>query len=120
MRPKRGETTSTPFFECNRGDLKRPDKLSKQVSVMGYTFRYSDFRYTVWFYWDRVKNIPQLDVPTFAEELYDHRGETLANFTHLEYHNLVHQPYYEAVAKKIKAKALHFLRHDVVFRGPYE
>ena len=51
-----------PFFECNRGDNRRPDMIRQQVSIMGYTFRSSTFRYTTWLHWDRVKNAPELSV----------------------------------------------------------
>jgi hypothetical protein len=87
---------------------------------MGYSFRDATFRYTVWLHWDRVKNVPQLSVPPFAEELYDHRGESLQNFTHLELMNVVQRPSFEEVARRYRRKALHFLEHDVVFRGPYK
>ena len=109
----------SPWFECDRDDGKSASKRDQQVCVMGYSMRYAVARYTIWLHWDRVKNLPQLTVPPFAEELYDHRGETLENFTHLELHNLVYQPEFAEVAKRFKAKALHFLEHDVKFRGPY-
>ena len=89
------------------------------MSVMGYTFRWAAFRYTVWLHWDRVLNVPQLSVPVHAEELYDHRDETLQNFTHLELVNLVQRPEFREVAKKLRGKAFQFLRDEVKFRGPY-
>lgn len=110
----------SPFFECNRDDCKNAKKRDEQISVMGYTFRYSSFRYTIWLHWDRVKNMPQLLVPPYAEELYDHRGETLENFTHLELVNLIYRPDFKEAAEKLKFKALSFLKNDVKFRGPYD
>jgi len=109
----------SPWFECDRDDAKSAQKRDGQVCVMGYSLRYAVARYTIWLHWDRVKNVPQLTLPPFAEELYDHRGETLQNFTHLELTNLVHRPEFAEVARRFKAKALHFLEHDVKFRGPY-
>ena len=110
----------TPWNDCTRGDNKKLDKIREQVSVMGYSFRSAAFRYTLWLHWDRVRNLPELLVPPYAEELYDHRRETLQNFTHLELLNLVHRPDFGEVARKLKAKALHFLEHDVKFMGPYD
>ena len=118
MPEKRGGFS--PWFECARKDSTKPAKRSQQVCVMGYSLRYAVARYTIWLHWDRVKNVPQLTAPPFAEELYDHRGETLQNFTHLELENVIHRPEFADVARKFKAKALHFLEHDVQFRGPYE
>ena len=108
-----------PFYECARGDNIRPEKIREQVSVMGYTFRYADYRYTFWLHWNRVRNIPDLTAPIFAEELYDHRNETLEQFTHRELVNLVHQPEYIDVTLMLRKKAYIFLNKDVKFRGPY-
>jgi hypothetical protein len=106
-----------PWFECARQDNRSPDMRSKQVCVMGYSLRYAAARYTIWLHWDRVKNVPQLSVPPFAQELYDHRGESLQNFTHLELANLAHRPEFAEVAQRYRAQALHFLQHRVQFRG---
>ena len=108
-----------PWFECSRGDNRKPFKRDEQVSVMGYSFRDATARYTIWLHWDRVKNLPQLSVPPFAEELYDHRGETLQNFTHLEMVNVVHKPEFADMARRLKARAIRFLERDVKFKGPY-
>ena len=109
----------SPFFDCNRDDSKYAEKRDEQISVMGYSFRTSSYRYSIWLHWDRVKNKPQLFVPPYAEELYDHQNETLYNFTHLELTNLIRWPAYRKVAKKMKGDALWFLKTRVNFRGPY-
>lgn len=101
-------------------------------------------------------NVPQLQVPPYAEELYDHRGETLQDFTHLELVNLLARrpsptsafvpslgnttasvsatetssaatakpevlsvSNVTQVASKMRVRAMHFLKHVVVFMGPY-
>lgn len=104
-----------PWYECNRADKVYDD----QLSVMGYSFRSSDYRYTIWLHFDRVKNIPQFGAPPYAEELYDHRNEVLSNFTYLEYHNLINRPQFATVAANMKQWALHYLQTNVLYMGPY-
>jgi hypothetical protein len=104
-----------PWFECNRADKQYED----QISVMGYSFRSSDYRYTIWLHFDREKNIPQFGAPPYAEELYDHRNEVLSNFTYLEYHNLINRPQFTTVAANMKQWALHYLQTNVLYMGPY-
>ena len=108
-----------PFFECVRVDNIRPEKTQEQVSVMGYTFRYADYRYTFWLHWNRVRNIPDIAAPIYAEELYDHRNETLEQFTHRELVNVVHQPEYNDISLTLRKKAYIFLNKVVKFKGAY-
>lgn len=110
----------SPFFECNRDENLVAEKREQQVSVMGYTFRWASFRYTCWRHWDRVRNVPDLSLAPYAEELYDHRHETLQNFTHLELANLVQRPEFREVAARLRSRALLFLQKEVKFRGPYK
>jgi len=119
-KPDEGRNDISPWFECNRAESKDPAMRDSQVSVMGYSFRSAEFRYTLWLHFDRVKNIPEYGAPPYAEELYDHRGEMLSNFTHMELVNVVKHPDYLTIAQNLKAKALHFIQHEVVFHGPYD
>ena len=66
------------WFECNNVEKN----IDGEISMMGYSMRTVDYRYTTWFHFDRVNAKPFFDVAPFAEELYDHRGESLGNFTH--------------------------------------
>lgn len=105
-----------PWFECNRDESKN----TNQLSVMGYSFRTSDFRYNVYYYFDRINNVPLYNQAPYAEELYDHRGEVLSNFTHLELVNLIGRPDTTMIAAKMREMALQFLQKEVVFHGPYK
>ena len=90
-----------------------------EISVMGYSMRSRDFRYTGWFHYNRVKCIPILDVSPLDEELYDHRFETFADFTHLETVNLVRRPGFENIVRDMREKVVNFVRKKIVFRGPF-
>lgn len=107
---------SNPWFECNRDEAKN----TFQLSVMGYSFRTSDYRYNVFYHFDRINNIPLYNNPPYAEELYDHRGEVLSNFTHLELVNLIGRVEFGSVAANMRQMALQFLQREVVFHGPYK
>ncbi len=107
---------TNPWFECNRDESKN----TNQLSVMGYSFRTSDYRYGVYYHFDRINNIPLFKEPPYAEELYDHRGETLSNFTHLELVNVIGRTDYGVVAANMRQMASQFLQQEVVFHGPYK
>ena len=53
--------------------LKAED--GSEVSVMGYSMRTSDYRYTMYVPFMRTYRVPLFNESLFAEELYDHRGE---------------------------------------------
>ncbi len=101
------------WFECNV-DTKDHEN---EVSVMGYALRTSHFRYNIWLHWDRINNMPQLDVPPFAEELYDHRDTTTANFTHVELANLALRPQYDEIVQRYRQSLIHWLR-SIPYHGP--
>lgn len=105
-----------------------------EICVMGYSMRTSDFRYTAWFHYNRHLCVPILDVAPFEEEvpycdqiarhlifamwqLYDHRGETLADFTHQEIVNLIHKPGFESIVRSYREQTIAFVRTKVIFRG---
>ena len=102
------------WYDCDKGY-----KGNEEVSVMGYSMRSRDFRYTGWFHYNRVKAIPILDVSPLDEELYDHRFESFADFTHLETVNLAHRPGFENIVREMREKTVNFIRKKVVFRGPF-
>ncbi len=103
------------WFDCER-NINPPD----QISLLGYSMRTIDFRYTAWFHYNRVKCIPTLDVAPFEEELYDHRGETLADYTHQETINVAHKLGYEAVRRNLRENLIDFIKKKVVFKGCFE
>lgn len=79
--------------------------------------RTPQFRYNLWIHFNRITYLPVLDAPPFAEELYDHRDDTLANFTHSETLNLILRPGYEGVAASMKMKLTDIIKKELVFRG---
>jgi len=103
------------WWDCDK--TKNPPD---EISVMGYSLRTSEFRYTAWFHYNRPKAVPLIDVAPFAEELYDHRGETLKDFTHQETVNLVHKPGFDATRKAMQDQLISFIRKEVIFRGPFK
>jgi hypothetical protein len=100
---------------CNV-DLAPDDELS----ILGYSMRTIEYRYTAWFHFDRKLNLPMLDTIPFKEELYDHRGDTLASFTHKELINLSHKPQFKDILRKNREILVAFIRKEVVFKHIYE
>lgn len=107
---------------CNRDDIH----LNQIFSVMGYSIRTNGWRYNAYFPFDKKLHIPILshDIGNtervYAQELYDHRGETLADFTHSELFNVVAQNKYRNVTKVLHHKLVKFLETEVVHRGVFK
>lgn len=108
-------TRKNIWHDCDK-TVNPPD----EISVMGYSLRTTEYRYSAWFHFNRAQAMPIFDVAPFAEELYDHRGETLADFTHQEIVNLANKIGYESILKKLREQLVHFLRKKVVYRGPFK
>jgi hypothetical protein len=53
------------WHDCDKNTVAKDSILS----VMGYSMRGNDFRYTAWYYWHKSKMVPKLDSPLYAEEL---------------------------------------------------
>ena len=69
---------------------------------MGYSFRSSDYRYTLWINKSKIgKEISEKDI--IQEELFDYSKDPL------ETENLIQVDGYESIYKKIKADGLAFL-----------
>jgi hypothetical protein len=106
----------TIWYDCD----KTKKNVSDEMSLMGYSMRTLEFRYTAWFHYNRPLALPLLDTAPYAEELYDHRNEKPSDFTHLEIVNLVKKGGFESVIKKYREKLLHFIRTEIKFRGPFK
>jgi len=52
-------------------------------------------------------------------QLYDHRKETLDDFTHRELVNLVRKPGYEKVIRLMRARLVENVKNNNIFRGCY-
>ena len=90
---------------------------SEEMSIMGYSMRTSEYRYNGWFHFNREKKLPILDIVPFLEELYDHRGEILSDFKHLETINLVNKGGHENIVLKEREKLIEIIKKKIIFRG---
>ena len=106
------------WTDCSRDDNEN-EKGRNEVSVMGYSMRTSEFRYTAWVHFNRSIMAASWDKPLFAEELYDHRGETLKDYTHQELENIAQNPSYYSTLVSLRSKLLDYLKVNLVFHGPY-
>jgi iduronate 2-sulfatase len=87
--------SACPGFECD------------DAHAMGYTIRTPQWRFTQWVDYNNNTFLPNFDPATsktFAQELYDHSGDSDGkNWTGFELHNLVKDPAYAEVVKNLTA-----------------
>jgi hypothetical protein len=107
-RPKR----STIWHDC---DTKNSTLAKLEQAIMGYSMRTPNYRYTAYFYFNQTAERPLLNTHPYEEELYDHKNETLADFTHRETVNLAYRPTYSAVVVNLRIKLMVFLRDYVKY-----
>lgn len=105
------------WFECNKAET--PQGKLKQVSVLGYSMRTANYRYTAWYHYDRDTALPLLEMPPFAEEFYNHVGEELEDFGHQELGNYIRKIDFQPALARYRARLLHFIRKEIDFRGPF-
>lgn len=100
----------------NDCDINRKGKgTENEVIVLGYAMRTPEFRYIVYFHFNRSTELPMLNLPPFVEELYDHRNETLKEFTHRETFNLAVRPAYQLTIQALRNKLIAFIRSNILF-----
>ena len=84
-----------------------------EVSLLGYSMRTQEYRYTAYYPYNRTTQRPELanggDTVPFEEELFDHKNETLVDFTHREIVNLAYRPGYAIVIAHYRAKLAEFV-----------
>ena len=118
-----GSIVSYDFRLNNWKDCSRDDNdieyWKTQLSIMGYSMRTVDFRYTAWLPFNRSVMAVSWDQPVFDEELYDHRGKGPGDFTHQELINLSREPAFAKVLLWHRNRLTEFLRTDIVFHGKY-
>ena len=85
------------------------------ASVMGYSMRTLDFRYTMYIPFIRFERIPIWDAPIFAEELYDHRDGYLGDLGHKETVNVATDIKFKEILEKHRSDMRDFLWHEVVY-----
>jgi hypothetical protein len=93
-----------------------------QIALIGYSLRSPDYRYTAYFYFNTTtvrdgKRQVSVDLlsPPFQQELFDHKNETLADFTHRELNNLAYKPSYASIVMHMRSKIIRFIQREVIF-----
>ena len=89
--------------------------MTDEVSVMGYSMRTLDFRYTQYIPFHRLKRIPLFDEPIYAEELYDHRDDVLGDLGRRELVNLALESEYSSVLVSHRNTLRNFLYNEIVY-----
>jgi hypothetical protein len=87
---------------------------SDRMSVMGYSLRTPAFKYIAFLHYNMTSGRVNAEWPPFWRELYDHRNETLQDFTHLETANVVKK--YPQVVLALHRKLVDFVT-AIVWRG---
>jgi len=96
---------STPSFNHTRSACNNTPK--GKFDFMGYSVRTASWRYTCWYHWKRDKLEADWE-GEYAEELYDHKGDSSTDFDRWDNKNLAKEE--EQVAKQLKAKLEAFFR----------
>jgi hypothetical protein len=94
-------------------DCDMEKENSNELSLMGYSMRTNEYRYTVYFYYDRKSHITDFKSLPYSQELYDHKNETLADFTHRETFNLAIRPAYTSVINNLREKLIKFVQESI-------
>ena len=89
---------------------------AKEISVMGYSMRTLDFRYTMYIPFIRPSRLPNWNATIFAEELYDHRDGYLGDLGHMETVNVATDIKFKDILEKYRGEMKDFLWHDVVYQ----
>lgn len=73
-------------------------------------------RYVAWVHFDKIRRRPtNLNDALLDEELYDHRKETLGDYTHRETVNVARRPEFGENIAKLRDRLMDYLRNEVVF-----
>jgi hypothetical protein len=94
-----------------------------EMSLLGYSMRTLDYRYTAYYPYNRTTHRPDLSQKTapsgtstelpvtipYEEELFDHKNESLNDFTHRETLNLAYRPAYAVVIAHFRSKLAEFV-----------
>eukprot|EP00754_Rhynchopus_humris_P038177 Rhum_TRINITY_DN20841_c0_g1::Rhum_TRINITY_DN20841_c0_g1_i1::g.172213::m.172213/K01136/IDS; iduronate 2-sulfatase len=97
--PKNVSEPWTDTTSCTR--TKKAD-----FTVMGYSVRVPDYRYTVWLHWDGAKLVGDFARRPIAEELYLHLHDTENDFDAFENINRASDPAHAATVATLYAMAV--------------
>lgn len=81
----------------------------KEMSLLGYSMRTLEYRYTAYYPYPRNIGRPNISSIPYEEELYDHKNETLNDFTHRELQNLAYRSVYATVVHHFRQKLAQFI-----------
>ena len=122
------QAAATMWKECDLSEQKTASNGTSasglgRSSLMGYSIRTIDFRYTVWLYFDLQSLLVEWERGMYAEELYDHREEGLGDLGKFELANMLapHAPLatqeaYRETAQEQRTMLVHFLQRQVAFK----
>jgi hypothetical protein len=95
-------------------------RWATELSLMGYSMRTLEYRYTAYYPFNRTRLRPDLSSPEpYEEELFDHKNESLSDFTHREIVNLAYKPTYAVVINNFRTKMKDFLTASFSRQSPY-
>ena len=85
--------------------------------------RTSEYRYNAYFYMNRTSSTTNkpLHVDTsfvYAQELFDHKNESLSDFTKRETVNIAGKSFYASVVAKLHAQLVKFIETQIIFHDP--
>jgi hypothetical protein len=103
--------------DLRQWDACNIDKIDywTETSVMGYSMRTLDFRYTMYIPFLRPHRIPIFEEPIFAEELYDHREDKLSDLGHKEIVNLAKNPKFRPILEIYRRDLRTFLYNEILY-----
>jgi hypothetical protein len=100
--------------------LSERKRWATELSLMGYSMRTLEYRYTAYYPFNRTRLRPDLSAPEpYEEELFDHKNESLSDFTHREIVNLAYKPTYAVVISNFRTKMKDFLTASFSRQSPY-
>jgi hypothetical protein len=97
--------------------------MDKEITLMVYSMRTSEYRYNAYFYMNRSKHESKLKLKVdtssvYAQELYDHKNESLSDFTKRETVNIAGKTLYASVISKLHAQLVKFIETQIIFHDP--
>lgn len=98
-------------WKSNWFDCKLSLKDDSQ-SIMGYSYRTSSFRYTMWIPFNFTSQLPLLNEPIIAEQLFDHQSEQLSDFSFLEEVDLINDKKWNNIRIKLQKELLSILNEQ--------
>lgn len=107
---------SAMWFDC---ETKKHNP--NEMCLLGYSMRTLEYRYTAYYPFNRMKQLPEVtgaDTVPYEEELFDHKNETLADFTHREITNLAYRPGYSVIIASFRAKLSEFVLKSFANASP--